>query len=154
FAHFAKVGQGTSNPITLARAYYWQGRAADALGKTNDARALYETAARYSTAYYGQLARARLGLKDIVMRSPPDRAPARADVVRAIEILYDIGERATTLMIGEGVETSMAARQCRDPPEMHPHPDRRSRPIGSRSAASPAAAPAPRAAKSPRPMPK
>src|SRR6478672_5959645 len=70
-----------------------QGRAADALGKTNDARAHYETAARYSTAYYGQLARARLGLKDIVMRSPPDRAPARADVVRAIEILYDVGER-------------------------------------------------------------
>jgi len=93
FAHFAKVGQGTSNPITLARAYYWQGRAADALGKTNDARALYEMAARYSTAYYGQLARARLGLKDIVMRSPPDRASARADVVRAIEILYDVGER-------------------------------------------------------------
>jgi soluble lytic murein transglycosylase len=92
-AHFAKVGQGTSNPITLARAYYWQGRAADALGKTNDARALYEIAARYSTAYYGQLARARLGLKDIVMRSPPDRASARADVVRAIEILYDVGER-------------------------------------------------------------
>jgi soluble lytic murein transglycosylase len=27
------------------------------------------------------------------MRSPPDRASARADVVRAIEILYDIGER-------------------------------------------------------------
>src|SRR6516165_7739686 len=93
FAHFAEVGQGTSNPITLARAYYWQGRAADALGKTNDARALYEMAARYSTAYYGQLARARLGLKDIVMRLPPDRASARADVVRAIEILYDVGER-------------------------------------------------------------
>src|SRR6266404_3018464 len=34
-----------------------------------------------------------LGLKDIVMRSPPDRASARADVVRAIEILYDVGER-------------------------------------------------------------
>src|SRR5262245_32657735 len=93
FAHFAKVGQGASNPITLARAYYWQGRAADALGKTNDARALYEMAARYSTAYYGQLARARLGLKDTVMRSPPDRASARADVVSAIEILYNIGER-------------------------------------------------------------
>src|SRR5438128_6163517 len=93
FAHFAKVGQGTSNPITLARAYYWQGRAADALGQTNDARAHYETAARHSTAYYGQLARARLGLKDIVMRSPPDLATARLDVVRAIEILYAIGER-------------------------------------------------------------
>ena len=92
-AHFAKVGQGTSNPITLARASYWQGRAAETLGKTNDARAHYETAARYSTAYYGQIARARLGLKDIVIRPPPDPAPAQMDVVRAIEILYAIGER-------------------------------------------------------------
>jgi soluble lytic murein transglycosylase len=92
-AHFAKVGQGTRNPITLARDSYWHGRAAEALGQTNDARAHYETAARYSTAYYGQLARARLGLKDIVMRSPPDLATARMDVVRAIEILYAIGER-------------------------------------------------------------
>ena len=92
-AHFAKVGQGTSNPIALARASYWQGRAAEALGKPNDARAHYETAARYSTAYYGQLARARLGLKDIVIRPPPDPAQAQMDVVRAIEILYAIGER-------------------------------------------------------------
>ena len=92
-AYFAKVGQGTSNPITLARASYWQGRAAEALGNPNDARAHYETAARYSTAYYGQLARARLGLKDIVIRPPPDPASARMDVVRAIEVLYAIGER-------------------------------------------------------------
>jgi soluble lytic murein transglycosylase len=92
-AHFAKIGQGTSNPITLARASYWQGRAAEALGKTNDARAHYETAARYSTAYYGQLARARLGQKDIVIRPPPDTASAHLDVVHAIEILYAIGER-------------------------------------------------------------
>jgi soluble lytic murein transglycosylase len=92
-AYFAKVGQGTSNPITLARASYWQARAAEALGKTNEARAHYETAARYSTAYYGQLARARLGLEDIAIRSPPDPARARMEVVRAIEILYAIGER-------------------------------------------------------------
>ena len=92
-AHFAKVGQGTSNPIALARASYWQGRAAETLGKPNDARAHYESAARYSTAYYGQLARARLGLKDIVVRPPPDPAQAQMDVVRAIEILYAIGER-------------------------------------------------------------
>ena len=92
-AHFAKVGQGTSNPIALARASYWQGRAAEALGKPNDARAHYESAAGYSTAYYGQLARARLGLKDIVIRPPPDPAQAQMDVVRAIEIIYAIGER-------------------------------------------------------------
>jgi soluble lytic murein transglycosylase len=99
-AHFAKVGQGTSNPIALARASYWQGRAAEALGKPNDARAHYESAAGYSTAYYGQLARARLGLKDIVIRPPPDPAQAQMDVVRAIEILYAIGERD---LIAEGV---------------------------------------------------
>ena len=91
--HFAKVGQGTSNPIALARASYWQGRAAEALGKPNDARTHYESAAGYSTAYYGQLARARLGLKDLVIRPPPDPAQAQMDVVRAIEIVYAIGER-------------------------------------------------------------
>jgi soluble lytic murein transglycosylase len=92
-AHFAKVGQGTSNPIALARAFYWQGRAAEALGKPNDARAHYESAAGYSTAYYGQLARARLGLKDLVIRPPPDPAQTQMDVVHAIEILYAIGGR-------------------------------------------------------------
>jgi peptidoglycan lytic transglycosylase len=92
-AHFAKVGEGTSNPSALARASYWQGRAAEALGKPNDARAHYQSAAGYSTAYYGQLARAGLGLKDLVIRSPPDPARAQMDVVRAIEVLYAIGER-------------------------------------------------------------
>jgi soluble lytic murein transglycosylase len=92
-AHFGKIGQGTSNAIALARASYWQGRAAEALGKPNDARAHYESSAGYSTAYYGQLARARLGLKDLVIRPPPDPAQAQMDVVRAIEIIYAIGER-------------------------------------------------------------
>src|SRR5262245_57531258 len=98
-AHFAKVGQGDSNPITLARAGYWQGRAAEALGRRDEARAHYEAAARYSTAYYGQIARARLGHKDIVVRPPPeppaDRRDmvARLEVVRAIELLYAIDER-------------------------------------------------------------
>jgi soluble lytic murein transglycosylase len=98
-AHFAKLAQGNSNPIALARAGYWQGRAAEALGRREEARAHYEAAARYSTAYYGQLARARLGHKDIVMRPPPappaDRrdAIARLEIVRAIELLYAIDER-------------------------------------------------------------
>src|SRR5262249_53692339 len=98
-AHFAKVAQGNSNPITLARAGYWQGRAAEALGRKEEARAHYEAAARYSTAYYGQIARARLGHKDMVLRPPPEPAPdrrdvvARLEVVRAIELLYAIDER-------------------------------------------------------------
>jgi len=98
-AHFAKVAQGHSNPITLARSGYWQGRAAEALGRREEARAHYEAAARYSTAYYGQLARARLGHKDIVLRPPPEAPPdrrevvARLEIVRVIELLYAIDER-------------------------------------------------------------
>jgi soluble lytic murein transglycosylase len=97
--HFAKVGQGTSNPIALARSGYWQGRAAEAAGRKEEARAHFEAAARYSTAYYGQIARARLGHKDIVVRSPPEAPPDRRDdlgrleVVRAVELLYAIEER-------------------------------------------------------------
>ena len=59
--HFAKIAQASNNPIALARAGYWQGRAAEALGRKDEARAHYEAAARYPTAYYGQIARARLG---------------------------------------------------------------------------------------------
>ena len=94
-AHFAKVGEGNSNPITLARAGYWQGRAAEALGRKDEARGHYEAAARYSTAYYGQIARARLGHKDIVLRPPPARhdTTARLELARAIDLLYAIDER-------------------------------------------------------------
>jgi len=98
-AHFAKIAQGTSNPIALARSGYWQGRAAEALGRKDEAHTHFEEAARYSTAYYGQIARARLGHKDIVLRAVPQPPPERRDelsrleVVRALELLYAIDER-------------------------------------------------------------
>ena len=61
-AHFAHIDDGSSNPIVLARANYWRGRAAEAIGEKDAMRASYEAAARHTTAYYGQLARAKLGL--------------------------------------------------------------------------------------------
>src|SRR5262249_57424247 len=63
--HFAKVAVGNSNPITLARAGYWQGRAAEALGRHSEARTHYEAAARYSPPYYGHNARAPRGHQDL-----------------------------------------------------------------------------------------
>jgi peptidoglycan lytic transglycosylase len=103
--HFARIGTGISNPISLARAGYWRGRAAEAMNKTQEARAYYEQAARYSTAYYGQLARARLGLPEIALASPPvpsaekRAALAHNEVVRATEILYAINERELVIPI-------------------------------------------------------
>ena len=92
YQHFARVGEGTSNPITLARGDYWQGRAAEALGRTGEARAHYQAAAQHSTAYYGQLARARLGLGELPLRRPPEPTNRAAlmnlEVVRTVQLLY------------------------------------------------------------------
>jgi soluble lytic murein transglycosylase len=92
--HFARIAEGVSNPITLGRAFYWQGRAAEAAGHEQDARGYYDVAARYPTAYYGQLARARLGLDEVTLRPAP-QPPANfrdLEVARAMEILYAINE--------------------------------------------------------------
>jgi soluble lytic murein transglycosylase len=100
--HFAHIDDGATNPIVLARANYWRGRAAEALGRTDAMRASYEAAARYPTAYYGQLARARLGREKIELRAPsPVLASADAlatdERLRAADMLYEIGERDIVL---------------------------------------------------------
>lgn len=105
-AHFAAIDEGSANPIALSRAHYWRGRAAEAMGATADARMSYKAAARYSTAYYGQLARARLGLEGIELRAPSP-VLAAADTaaaderVRAADMLYGIGERDVVLYYAE-----------------------------------------------------
>ena len=78
-AHFAHIDDGSVNPIVLARANYWRGRAAEAIGDNDAMRASYEAAARHTTAYYGQLARAKLGLDGIELRAPlPSRSGRRS----------------------------------------------------------------------------
>jgi soluble lytic murein transglycosylase len=93
--HFAKVDEGSSDPIVLARAAYWRGRALEAAGQFDEMKAEYAAAARYPTAYYGQLARARLGLSEIALRpplAPANAEGARSDLLRAADMLYAIGE--------------------------------------------------------------
>lgn len=92
--HFARIAEGVVNPITLARSFYWQGRAAEMLRREQEARSYYETAARYPTAYYGQLARSKLRLDDLTPRElappPPSRRPL--ELARAFEILYAVDQ--------------------------------------------------------------
>ncbi len=92
--HFARIGVGSVNPTALARAGYWQGRAAEAAGRAQEARAAYTRAAEQSTSYYGQLARAKLGLPQIDLNGAPrGRGAERLEVVRAAQLLYELGER-------------------------------------------------------------
>jgi soluble lytic murein transglycosylase len=100
--HFARIDDGQANPTVLSRAHYWRARAAEALGDNDAMRAGYEAAARYPTAYYGQLAQARLGLDKIELRAPSPvlasaEAPAADERVRAADMLYEIGERDVVL---------------------------------------------------------
>ncbi|MEJ2435126.1 MAG: lytic transglycosylase domain-containing protein, partial [Pseudolabrys sp.] len=103
--HFARIREGTTNPYALARAGYWQGRAAEAMGKRADARAFYRKASKYTITYYGQLARARLGLKELGLTGPPalskkERAALKnLEIVRAVQILYSLDERNMVALI-------------------------------------------------------
>jgi soluble lytic murein transglycosylase len=92
--HFARIGVGSVNPTALARAGYWQGRAAEAAGRAQEARAAFLRAAEQSTSYYGQLARAKLGLPQIELNGVPrGRGADRLEIVRAVQLLYELGER-------------------------------------------------------------
>ena len=100
--HFARIGVGSVNPTALARAGYWQGRAAEAAGRAQEARAAYAAAAEQSTSYYGQLARAKLGLPQIELNGVPaarGRGIERLEIVRAVQLLYALDEREIAIPI-------------------------------------------------------
>jgi len=102
--HFAKVAEIAGTPMSITRARYWQGRAAEA-DNTPDAMdkatAFYQQAALYPTTYYGQLSRARLGLAiSSSLDMPPSEAGATpasldqaGDAVKVIDLLFSVGER-------------------------------------------------------------
>ncbi|MEZ5785304.1 MAG: lytic transglycosylase domain-containing protein [Xanthobacteraceae bacterium] len=98
--HFARIRAfGIENTTALSRAGYWQGRAAEAAGRRQEAHGYYAAAARHATTYYGQLAGARIGMRQIALAPPPAipaakrAALSRAETVRAVDLLYEIGER-------------------------------------------------------------
>ncbi len=60
--HFLKLADGVETPISLGRAYYWMGRAYEALGEADHATAAYAEGGRYQSSYYGLLAAERGGV--------------------------------------------------------------------------------------------
>ena len=92
--HFAKASAVALTPLAHARADYWQGRAAEALGKGDDARGFYERAAAYPIAYYGQLAARKLGRDAAIAPRTPHliaSGEARAEATRIVELYYQAG---------------------------------------------------------------
>ncbi len=99
-AHHFEIAAGLAQtPMSIARIAYWQGRAAD-ISQTDDAdlraKAFYEKAAGKAATYYGQLARAKLGLRTIALRNLAMPAPPRLqrdEAVRIVELFFAIGEK-------------------------------------------------------------
>lgn len=98
--HFETLRQSSTTPITQGRANYWLGRAAEAQGRTEQAREWYAAGARHIQSFYGQLAAERLGMTSITLPADPvileaDRVRFEADArVKALRILGDAGETA------------------------------------------------------------
>jgi soluble lytic murein transglycosylase len=97
--HFARLTEAGKMPLTLSRGAYWAGRAADALGRRDEAAQWYQRAAQYPTTYYGQLAAAMPGVLPPDTPAPePKASPAelaafeQKELVRAVRLLNAIGE--------------------------------------------------------------
>ncbi len=102
--HFDAAALLAQTPISIARIAYWQGRTAE-ISQRDDASALakshYQKAAAQVATYYGQLARERLQLKPIALRSIASAATgkAREESVRVVELLYALGENDLALSL-------------------------------------------------------
>ncbi len=97
--HFRNVRAASDGPITLARAGYWEGRAADALGRADEAAAAYAFAADYPWTFYGLLAGERIGRPFDAQLAGGETYPAvppslsRSSVYQAAALLDAAGDR-------------------------------------------------------------
>lgn len=98
--HFRKFRAAVASPISLGRAGYWEGRALEALGRREDARAAYAFGADFQTAFYGQLAAERAGIAPDPALVGTERYPdwsaspyARTSVYTAANALQADGQR-------------------------------------------------------------
>ncbi len=98
--HFGRLAEIADTRTEKARAGYWTGRALEASGRKGEAKASYKAAAQYSTVYYGQLAREKIGLgsvpEEIESGQASDAARARVDkdeVARAFTMMAEAGAK-------------------------------------------------------------
>ncbi len=102
--HFAQMYDAVSTPISRARAAYWSGRAADAMGDPRATARWFGLAAEHPTTYYGQLALEEMGaplrLADLASRlngiHGADPAFDSKDQVRLVRLFcaLDMADRA------------------------------------------------------------
>jgi soluble lytic murein transglycosylase len=116
-SHFDRLAKGVTFPISVARAHYWLGRTAEAMGAPADALTEYRLAAQHTATFYGQLAVAKISSNAVLHvnavaseASPVERAAFEADDrVKAIRLLADFNDRTTMRLFALSIAS--------DPPE-------------------------------------
>lgn len=93
--HFSRIASLAQGSLSLSRAYYWLGRAAEA-GGPGDAKNYFNKASAFGTTFYGQLAGERVGNRTLDISSPQpsdvDRQSfAKREAVSAIKRLQETG---------------------------------------------------------------
>lgn len=93
--HFQRILQASDRPLSVSRAWYWLGRAAEK-SAPGEAKDYFAKAANFPGTFYGQLAGARLGRKTLNVAYPTPTAEERArfherEAVQAIARLQAAG---------------------------------------------------------------
>ncbi len=98
--HFNTLNELAPTRTEKARASYWIGRAHEANGDKGSANAAYKSASQYSTIFYGQLAREKIGLGEVPERiqSSDTTSAARAvvdrdEVIRAMRLMAQAADK-------------------------------------------------------------
>ncbi|MBL3559827.1 lytic transglycosylase domain-containing protein [Rhodovulum sulfidophilum] len=98
--HFRAFEAAVRTPISLGRAGYWEGRALEAMGDPQEARAAYAMGAQFQTSFYGLLSAERGGIAMDPSLTGKDHYPdwraqpfARSSVIAAALLLHEAGEQ-------------------------------------------------------------
>jgi soluble lytic murein transglycosylase len=91
--HFARLQAVGPTTLTQSRAFYWRGRAAEAMDDPVAAQLFYVQASHFQTAFYGQLAAAKVGATNLSLGHDPTVTAAdlaqfeSRDYIRATRLL-------------------------------------------------------------------
>jgi len=99
-AHFTRLRDNVSTPVSQSRGSYWMARALDTLGRADEAAVIYAEAGQHSTAYYGQIALTQLPGNDgqLALERDPEPTPETTinfearPLVRAMRLLAEQDE--------------------------------------------------------------
>ena len=97
--HFVRLQAVGPTTLTQSRAFFWRGRAAEAMGDPLAAQLFYIQASHYQTAFYGQLAATKVGQATINLGHDPAITAADLtqfegrDYIRAARLIYQNGSK-------------------------------------------------------------